>query len=94
MKEISYPSKWKIKIKEGKSMGGELEGLTFCFTGKLETMKRAEAEQMVRDHGGESKSGVVKDLSYLVTNSTELLETIAIQAKRTKKNIGKEEDQK
>ncbi len=61
----------KIKIMEGKSMGGKLEGLTFCFTGKLETMKRAEAEQMVRDHGGEPKSGVVKDLSYLVTNSTE-----------------------
>ncbi len=61
----------KITIKEGKSMGGKLEGLTFCFTGKLNTMKRAEAEQMVRDHGGEPKSGVVKDLSYLVTNSTE-----------------------
>ena len=61
----------KIKIKEGKIMGGKLEGLTFCFTGKLNTMKRAEAEQMVRDHGGEPKSGVVKDLSYLVTNSTE-----------------------
>jgi len=61
----------RITIKEGKSMGGKLEGLTFCFTGKLETMKRAEAEQMVRDHGGEPKSGVVKDLSYLVTNSTE-----------------------
>lgn len=52
-------------------MGGKLDGLSFCFTGKLETMKRAEAEQMVRDHGGEPKSGVVKDLSYLVTNSTE-----------------------
>jgi len=61
----------KITIKEGKCMGGKLEGLTFCFTGKLETVKRAEAEQMVRDHGGEPKSGVVKDLSYLVTNSTE-----------------------
>ncbi|MBA7675699.1 DNA ligase [subsurface metagenome] len=61
----------RITIKEGKSMGDKLEGLTFCFTGKLETMKRAEAEQMVRDHGGEPKSGVVKDLSYLVTNSTE-----------------------
>jgi len=52
-------------------MGGKLEGLTFCFTGKLETMKRAEAEQMVRDNGGETKSGVVKNLSYLVTNSNE-----------------------
>lgn len=61
----------KIKIKEGRIMGGKLKGQTFCFTGKLETMKRAEAEQMVRDNGGESKSGVVKGLSYLVTNSTE-----------------------
>ena len=26
---------------------------------------------MVWDHGGEPKSGVVKNLSYLVTNSTE-----------------------
>jgi len=52
-------------------MGGKLEGLSFCFIGKIKTMRRAEAEQMVRDHGGEPKSGVVKDLSYLVTNSTE-----------------------
>ncbi len=61
----------KIKIKEAKTMGGILEGMTFCFTGKLETMKRAEAEQLVKDHGGEAKSGVVKNLTYLVTNSTE-----------------------
>jgi DNA ligase (NAD+) len=60
----------KIKIK-GKEMGGKLEGLTFCFTGKLDTMKRAEAEQLVAEHGGVVKSGVVKNLSYLVTNSTE-----------------------
>ena len=61
----------KIKIKEGKSRGSKLEGMTFCFTGKLETMKRADAEQLVREHGGEAKSGVVKNLTYLVTNSTE-----------------------
>ncbi|MFW9864706.1 MAG: BRCT domain-containing protein [Candidatus Thorarchaeota archaeon] len=52
-------------------MGKKLEGMSFCFTGKLETMKRAEAEQLVRDHGGEAKSSVVKNLSYLVTNSDE-----------------------
>ena len=52
-------------------MAGKLEGLSFCFTGKLETMKRAEAEQLVVDNGGVAKKGVVKNLSYLVTNSTE-----------------------
>ncbi|MHA2218298.1 MAG: BRCT domain-containing protein [Candidatus Hodarchaeales archaeon] len=61
----------KIIIKEVKSTGGKFEGQTFCFTGKLETMKRAEAEQIVKDNGGEPKSGVVKNLSYLVTNSDE-----------------------
>ena len=52
-------------------MAGKLEGLSFCFTGKLEAMKRAEAEQLVIDNGGEAKKGMVKNLSYLVTNSTE-----------------------
>ncbi|TFG20513.1 MAG: DNA ligase (NAD(+)) LigA [Promethearchaeota archaeon] len=59
----------KIKIKEI-SMSGKLEGKSFCFTGKLETMKRAEAEQIVIENGGEPKKSVVKDLSYLVTNET------------------------
>jgi DNA ligase (NAD+) len=49
----------------------KLEGLTFCFTGKLETMTQNEANQIVSENGGTPKSGVVKDLSYLVTNSTE-----------------------
>ena len=52
-------------------MAGKLEGKSFCFTGKLETMKRAEAEQLVMDNGGEPKKSVVKNLTYLVTNSTE-----------------------
>ena len=34
-------------------------------------MKRAEAEQIVIDQGGEAKKSVINDLSYLVTNSTE-----------------------
>jgi len=60
----------KIKIKEEK-MSNKFEGLSFCFTGKLDTMKRAEAEQIVIDQGGEAKKSVINDLSYLVTNSTE-----------------------
>ncbi len=47
---------------------GVLQGLSFCFTGELKSMKRAEAESLVRQHGGTVKSSVTKDLSYLVTN--------------------------
>lgn len=49
----------------------KLDGLTFCFTGKLETMTRDQANALVTEHNGTPKKGVVKDLSYLVTNSTE-----------------------
>ena len=50
--------------------GGKLEGKSFCFTGELVTMKRADAEQLVKQNGGAVKSSVTKDLSYLVTNDT------------------------
>lgn len=50
--------------------GGLLAGKTFCFTGELVTMKRANAEQLVKKNGGNIKSSVTKDLSYLVTNDT------------------------
>ena len=59
----------KIQIKQ-KTKGGMFSGLSFCFTGKLDTMKRAEAEQLVADNGGQAKKSVVKGLSYLVTNET------------------------
>jgi DNA ligase (NAD+) len=48
-----------------------LRGLSFCFTGELTTMKRSAAEEKVKALGGSSKSSVVKDLSYLVTNDTQ-----------------------
>lgn len=50
--------------------GGALEGKSFCFTGELKTMKRSDAEVMVKKAGGSCKSSVTKDLSYLVTNDT------------------------
>ena len=49
----------------------KLAGLTFCFTGELEAITRKEANDLVTEHGGTPKGGVVKNLSYLVTNSTE-----------------------
>jgi DNA ligase (NAD+) len=48
-----------------------LRGISFCFTGELASMKRPQAEEMVKALGGSAKTSVVKDLSYLVTNDTE-----------------------
>ncbi len=48
--------------------GGILSGLSFCFTGELLSMKRSEAESLVKSLGGQAKSSVVKGLSFLVNN--------------------------
>ncbi len=58
-----------IRLQEGGAVG-ELAGKSFCFTGELRTMKRADAEALVKKAGGSYKSSVTKDLSYLVTNDT------------------------
>ena len=57
-----------ITIEE--NSGGSLAGKSFCFTGELKSMKRSEAENLVKKAGGSTKSSVTKDLSYLVTNDT------------------------
>jgi len=45
-----------------------MRGLSFCFTGELKSMKRGEAEEKIKALGAQSKSSVVKGLSYLVAN--------------------------
>lgn len=50
---------------------GNLSGKSFCFTGELSSLKRAEAQELVKKNGGSVKSSVVKGLSFLVTNDTE-----------------------
>ena len=57
-------------IKIESTAGGKLEGKSFCFTGELVTMKRQDAELLVKQNGGSCKSSVTKDLTYLVTNDT------------------------
>lgn len=57
-----------ITVRE--AAGGKLSGLSFCFTGELTSMRRTEAQELVRQEGGSVKSSVVKGLSYLVTNDT------------------------
>lgn len=46
--------------------GSKLAGETFLFTGTLSTMKRQEAEALVKAEGGKILSGVSKKLKYLV----------------------------
>ncbi len=50
---------------------GSLSGKSFCFTGELVSIKRADAQKKVKSAGGLVKSSVTKDLSYLVTNNPE-----------------------
>ncbi|MES1214398.1 MAG: NAD-dependent DNA ligase LigA [Bacteroidota bacterium] len=45
---------------------GNLQGLTFLFTGTLPTLKRGDAEQMAEQEGGKIVSGVSSKLNYLV----------------------------
>ena len=47
--------------------GGNLQSLSFLFTGTLPTLKRNEAETMVEENGGSILSGVSAKLNYLVT---------------------------
>ncbi len=50
-------------------VGGNLNGLTFLFTGTLATLKRTEAEELVIHNGGSIVSGVSSKLSYLVVGA-------------------------
>ena len=49
---------------------GSLSGKSFCFTGELNTIKRSEAQSLVKSLGGICRTSVTKDLTYLVTNDT------------------------
>jgi DNA ligase (NAD+) len=49
--------------------GGKLEGLTFLFTGTLETLKRSDAEALIEAEGGKILSGVSSKLNYLVAGA-------------------------
>ncbi len=52
---------------------GNLEGETFLFTGTLPTLKRADAEALVKTRGGRILSGVSKNLDYLVAGEKRVL---------------------
>lgn len=68
MVELTNYVSIKEKKEKVKKMD-KLDGKSFCFTGKLDNMTRDEAQDLVSENGGTSKSGVSKGLSYLVTNT-------------------------
>src|SRR5207249_9572429 len=45
---------------------GNLQNLTFLFTGTLSKLKRSEAEELVEKNGGKIASGVSSKLNYLI----------------------------
>lgn len=55
---------------EPELVSNKLEGMSFCFTGKIEGYTRQELEQMVIENGG-TISSVKKGLTALVTDDSE-----------------------
>lgn len=51
---------------------GELAGKSFLFTGALESMSRKDAQARVQELGGETPSGVKKELDFLVIGDADL----------------------
>lgn len=69
IKMLEELEKLGLQLKNQKKVfanSGNLEGLTFLFTGTLPTLKRSDAEAMVEQNGGKLVSGVSSKLSYLV----------------------------
>jgi DNA ligase (NAD+) len=58
-----------IKIVEEKPKKQTLKGLTFVFTGGLESMSREEAKKKVRELGGDVSESVSKRVNYVVVGN-------------------------
>ena len=55
-----------VKTREIKKHGLPLEGKKFVFTGKLLTLSRPEASDLVKQKGGIAASSVSKDVDYVI----------------------------
>jgi len=65
-KLIERLKKIGVKTKEEKKHGLSLERKKFVFTGKLSTLSRPEASDLVKQKGGIVASSVSKDVDYVV----------------------------
>lgn len=59
----------KVLKQENSQKSAKLKGLTFVFTGTLKNISREQAEELVREHGGNASSSVSKTTSFLVAGS-------------------------
>lgn len=60
-----------VRPEEAEALGeGPLSGLTFVFTGTMESMTRPEAEELVRRLGGKAASSVSAKTSYVVAGES------------------------
>ncbi len=60
----------KITLDKSKKVESlKLSRLSLCFTGKLNTMSRDDARNLVSQHGGKFTTTISKNVNYLVTNT-------------------------
>lgn len=59
-----------LEDNQDKTGNNQKNGMSVCFTGKLNTMSRSKASKLAEDNGFEVRGGVNKGLTYLVTNDS------------------------
>lgn len=57
-----------LEVNGDNTVNIQKNGMSVCFTGKLNTMSRSKASKLAEDSGFEVRGGVNKGLTYLVTN--------------------------
>lgn len=55
----------KTNVEEGATVGDDLNGLSFCFTG----VRSADLEDVIKSRGGKIASGVSKNLTHLISKT-------------------------
>lgn len=59
----------QVLKQESTQKSSKLKGLTFVFTGAMENLSREQAEELVREHGGDASSSVSRETSYVVAGT-------------------------